>query len=129
MYTKSKIDIPSKARESILDTIENAMLTFWDDYQNEEILNEEIIDLDIRKVFGEYTPSFELKGYLEGQKLFINIAPFFNTRNRHDQTDIDYLVKFINEVNNALEKTINLEQSVDGLICDYFVQSILKKIR
>lgn len=127
IYTKSKIDIPIKAREFILDTIENAMLTFWDDYQNEEILNEEIIDLDVRRVFGEYTPSFELKGYLERQKLFINIAPFFNARNRHDQTDIDYLVKFINEVNNALEKTINLEQSVDGLICDYFVQSILKK--
>lgn len=128
IYAKAKKEIPYEVREYILDTIENVMLKFWDNYQDTDLLDEKIPDLDIRKIFSECTPSFELKSYLEGQKLFISIAPYFNTRNRNDKTDIDYLLQFIKEVNATLEGSINIEQTVDNLICDYFIQSILKKI-
>lgn len=47
-------------------------------------------------------------------------------KDNDDKTDIDYLAQFIEAVESALVKRMNLEQSVDGLICDYFVQSILK---
>lgn len=79
-------------------------------------------------MFSDFTPKFEFKHYLEQQKLFSHIAPYFNTRDANDATDIDYLAKFIHEVSIALGKQLSLEQSVDGLICDYIVQSIQSKM-
>ncbi|HBM3461678.1 TPA: hypothetical protein LWI84_002461 [Listeria innocua] len=54
-------------------------------------------------------------------KLFHHIAPFFNTKNQHDATDIDYLVQFINEVEKSLGRRLCQEQTFDNLVCDYFV--------
>lgn len=127
-YTQQRIDISDEIKIMILDRIQNVTSRFWDDYPNEHVSDNELPSLDIRSVFAEYTPDFELKHYLEGQKLFGHIAPFFNTRNRHDATDVYYLAQFINEASTALGKQFNLEQSVDHLVCDYIVQSIQVKI-
>lgn len=126
-YTQQRIDISDEIKTIIMDKIQNVISKFWDDYQNEHVPDDELPSLDIRSVFAEYTPDFDLKHYLEGQKLFGHIAPFFNTRNRHDATDVDYLAQFVNEASVALGKQFNLEQSVDQLICDYIVQSIQVK--
>lgn len=127
-YTEQRIDISDEIKNMIMDRIQNVISRFWDDYQNEHVSDNELPSLDIRSVFAEYTPDFELKHYLEGQKLFGHIAPFFNTRNRRNATDVAYLGQFIYEASAALGKQFNLEQSVDHLVCDYIVQSIQVKI-
>lgn len=126
-YVELRIDISDEVKKIIMDRIQNVISKYWDDYQNEHVPDDELPNLDIRTVFADYTPSFELKHYLEGQKLFDRIAPFFNTRNRHDLTDVDYLAQFIYTASTALDKQFNLEQSVDQLVCDYIVQSIQVK--
>ena len=78
--------------EMIFDKIENIMLQFWNDYQDREISDDKIISLNIMTIFGQYTPTYEGKSYLENQKLFLDIAPFFNAKDRDDSTDIDYLL-------------------------------------
>lgn len=127
-HSQQRLDIPSEVKQIIIDRIQDVISEYWDDYQNEHLSADELPDLDIRKVFADYTPTFKHKHYLEGQKLFGHIAPFFNTRNRHDATDIDYLARFIHEASAALGKQFNLEQTVDHLVCDYFIQSIQTKI-
>lgn len=127
-YTKMKLDKSSKARNLICERIVNAMSSYWDDYQNEDIPNEKLLDLDIMNIFSDFTPNFANKHYLEDEKLFIYIAPYFNTKDRDDSTDISYLAEFINEINRALNIEFNLEQSVDGLVCDYIIESIKKTV-
>ncbi|WP_277407382.1 hypothetical protein [Lacrimispora xylanisolvens] len=128
-YSRSCSNISNRVQEIICERIQSIVSKYWDDYQNVDISDDELPDLDIRKVFSDFTPDFELKHYLESEKLFRNICPYFNTRDTHDLTDIGYLGRFINETNNALGQQLNLEQTVDGLICDYFVQSIQNKIK
>jgi len=127
-YSRCRLGISDKVRDIISERVHNVVSKYWDDYQNDDIPDDELPDLDIRKVFSDFTPKFKLKHYLEGEKLFIHIAPYFNTRDEQDATDINYLAIFINEVTIALGKQLKLEQTVDGLICDYFVQSIQSKI-
>lgn len=127
-YAQRRLDIPDEVRKIILKRIKDVTSKYWDDYQNENIPDDELPDLDIRTVFADYTPTFEYKGYLEREKLFGHIAPFFNTRNRHDATDIGYLAMFISEASAALDKQLDLDQTVDHLVCDYFVQSIQRKV-
>ncbi|PEM83673.1 hypothetical protein CN639_21495 [Bacillus toyonensis] len=127
-YTKMKSDISSKARNLICERIVNIMSNYWDDYQNEDIPNEKLPDLDIMHIFSDFTPNFENKHYLEDEKLFIHIAPYFNTKDRNDSTDISYLAKFIEEISRALDIKFNLEQSVDGLVCDYIIESIKRTV-
>ncbi len=103
-FTKLRPDIPIEIREMIFDKIENIMLQFWNDYQDREISDDKIISLNIMTIFGQYTPTYEGKSYLENQKLFLDIAPFFNAKDRDDSTDIDYLFKFICSISKSLEK-------------------------
>jgi hypothetical protein len=49
-------------------------------------------------IFGQYTPTYERKSYLENQKLFLDISPFFNAKDRDDSTDIDYLFQTVDKV-------------------------------
>lgn len=85
--------------------------------------------LDIRDVFKEYTPEYEKKHYLEGEKLFIHIAPMFNRKDSLDSTDVDYLLRFIYAAQEALGTSLNLENDVNGVVCDYFVRSVEMKLR
>lgn len=123
-YTQKRKDITGEAREIITKKIETIIKDYWNDYQNKD----ELPNLDIRAVFADYTPKYEYKGYLEGQKLFDYIAPYFNAKDRHDKTDIDYLDRFITEASVALGMEFDLNQSVDGLVCYYFVQSVQMKL-
>lgn len=91
--------------------------------------NYEIINLDIRSVFSCYTPRYELKEYLEGEKLFNYIAPYFNTKEQTSTTDQDYLEKFISAASEALGNEISIKQETDDLVCDYFVKSIDLKLK
>ncbi len=127
-YICYRTDITSEVSSVIQKKIRSTMSNYWDSYQDENIPDGEIPSLDIRQVFYEYTPEYAGKNYLEGQKLFSKIAPFFNTRNRDDASDIDYLAMFINYANDALDVTLDLEQSVDQLICSYIVQSVKVRI-
>lgn len=127
-YSQDHLDISDEVRAIIKKRIIARMSKYWDDYQNENLTEDNLQNLDIRSVFSDFTPNFEYKGYLEGEKLFQRIAPFFNTKNQHDETDIAYLAQFINEAEKALGKRLDLEQSVDSLVCQYFAQSIQLKI-
>ncbi|MGF2054037.1 hypothetical protein [Vagococcus fluvialis] len=127
-YSKNSMNIDKRVKKIILERIEETMLNFWNDYQNERIYDDDLPSLDIRNVFGEYTPEFSLKDYLENQKLFYQVAPFFNVKDRDDATDVDFLIQFILNVEEALGVNLKLNQSVDGVICDYFVKSIERKL-
>ncbi len=127
-YTKNTFKISSEARELILKRIEDTVSDYWDDYQNVEYSDEELPNLDIRRVFRNFTPKYSQKGYLEGEKLFYKITPFFNVEGKGDATDLDYLIMFISKVNNALNIELNLEQSIDGIVCEYFVRSVESSI-
>lgn len=127
-YSQHRLNVKDEVREIIMEKIQTVISKYWDDYQNETISDDELPDLDIRTLFADYTPNFRFNNNLKGEKLFTRIAPFFNTRDRHDATDIDYLARFISEADNVLGHPLDLEQSVDNLICDYFVQSIQTKI-
>lgn len=78
-------------------------------------------------MFRKYTPEFEQKGYVESKSL--HIAPAFNKKDGVSSPDIDYLLRFISAVNAALGVKLNLENNVNGVICDYFVKSVEMKLR
>lgn len=128
-YSKKHLDTLDKVRVIIKERIHTVMSKYWEEYQDENLIIDDLPNLDIRTVFTEFTPEFEYKGYLEGQKLFNHIAPLFNTRNYSDKrTDIGYLNMFVTEASNALGKKLSMGESVEDLVCDYFVQSIQVKI-
>ena len=128
-YSKKHFDTLDKVHVIIKEKIHAVMSKYWDDYQDENLTIDDLPNLDIRIVFKEFTPEFEYKGYLEGEKLFNHIAPYFNTRNYNDnKTDVVYLNMFVNEASNALGKELSMRESVDDLVCDYFVKSIQVKI-
>lgn len=127
-YSKKNLDTLNKVRLLIKEKIHAVMSKYWDDYEDENLTINDLPNLDIRTVFKEFTPEFEHKGYLEGEKLFNHIAPFFNTRNYFDKrTDVGYLNMFVNEASNALGKKLSMGESVEDLVCDYFIQSIQVK--
>ncbi|MGH1296408.1 hypothetical protein [Bacillus pretiosus] len=143
-YTKTSSEISEEARNIICERIVNVMSNYWDNYLDANTPDEELLDLDIRnnfsdsdeelpdldimQIFSDFTPSFDGKDYLEGEKLFTHIAPYFNTKDRNDSTDIYYLAMLINRISSALNVEFNLEQSVDGFVCDYIIQSIEKPV-
>ncbi|OQO71627.1 hypothetical protein BH747_02005 [Enterococcus villorum] len=125
-YVQKKVDIHEETRILIIDKIKNIMSNYWNVYQKGKTTADNLPNLDISEIFKEYTPYYELKDYIEG-KLFEHIAPNFNTSGS-DSTDVDFLFEFFYEVNNVLSKPLSLEQDVDDLICDYFVQSVQESI-
>lgn len=125
-YVKNNVDNSEKAYKIVLSRIENCISEYWEKYQDNTLPDDELPCLDIRTLFLDYTPNYEKKAYIEGQKLFQNIAPYFNVKDHYDATDIDYLGDFIMEINNALDINIDLKNSVDSLICNYIVQSVSK---
>lgn len=127
-YSQNRFDISDEVRTIIKESIITRISKYWDDYQNKSLTEDDLQILDIRSVFSDFTPNFGDKSYLENEKLFDFIAPFFNTKNQHDATDIAYLAQFINEAEKSLGKRLHIEQSVDSLVCEYFVQSIQLKI-
>lgn len=114
----------SVTRKEIKKIISKRLEDFWISYNDETIPDDKVSSLDIRDVFEEYTPKYKLKNYLEGEKLFINIAPTFNMKDGQQSTDVDYLYKFISEGQEVLGRCLRLENDVNGVVCDYFVKSV-----
>lgn len=111
--------------ESVISTRLNEFCNSYNDLNSDDF---DVKSLDCRDVFNDYLPTYELKSYLEGEKLFSNIAPDFNCKDRNDSVDVDYLLKFICRIQNALGQSLNLEGTVDDLICEYVVKSVEKSL-
>lgn len=127
VYTQSRFPEDNSIRKIVEDRITKIMDAFWECYQDPSISAEDFPSLDIRHIFSDFTPKFDQKAYLEGEKLFHYIAPYFNTNVADDRTDIDYLHRFLIAVNDAFKRKMDTEQTVDGFVCDYFIQSIQSK--
>lgn len=127
-YVERKKDISDKVILTIQKKIEDAVREYWKDYSDSSKKKEEISSLDIRQVFSDFTPNYEKKGYIEGEKLFIAIAPYFNSDKWTCKGDTEYLEEFVRSVNAVLDSKIVLETSIDDLICEYFVKSVEKKL-
>lgn len=124
-YSKKNLDDLDKVRVIIKEKIHTVLSKYWDDYQDENLTSSDLPSLDIRTVFKEFTPEFKMKAYLEGEKLFNHIAPYFNTKNNSEnETNEVYLDMFVVEAGSALGKELTMGKSVEDLVCDYFVQSI-----
>lgn len=128
-YVSYRFGIQKNIQEVIKNLISSRLSEFWFAYNDETISDYELPSLDIRDVFKEYTPEYDKKHYLEGEKLFIHIAPMFNRKDSLDSTDVDYLLRFIYSAQEALGTHLNLENDVNGVICDYFVKSVEMKLR
>lgn len=126
-YSQSQINNPFVADNSIynfiIDRIQTVTSQFWDEYQDDSISDDKVVSLDIESVFGDLIPKYEKKTYLHS-KLFSNIAPFFNSKEFDDATDVYYLVRLITEFSSSFDCNLKLENSVDDLICDYFCEAI-----
>ncbi len=127
-YVETKPYIPQKIRDKIKKKISDRLKNFYDDYNNENISDFELPSLDIRDVFKDCTPEYKQKFYFEREKMFTYIAPTFHRKNSKDLSDIDYLLKFILEAQNVLGVDLNIENTADGIICDYFVKSVQVKM-
>lgn len=127
-HIEYRFNIPKEVRTEIQKVIQQRFDDYWIAYNNESADDYDLPSLDVRKVFKEYTPEYKFKHYLEGEKLFGYIAPSFNTKENSNLSDVDYLLKFINQANKALGTELNLESTVDGVVCDYFVKSVEKSL-
>lgn len=123
-YVSNYFRDDSVTRKGIEKIISKRLEDFWISYNDETIPDDKVPSLDIRDVFEEYTPKYKLKNYLEGEKLFINIAPTFNMKDGQQSTDVGYLYNFIYEAQEALGTCLRLENDVNGVVCDYFVKSV-----
>lgn len=127
-YIEHRFIISNEVRTEIQKVIQRRLEKYWESYNNELVDDYDLLSLDVRIVFKEYTPKYELKSYLEGEKLFDYIAPAFNHKEGNDNSDIDYLLQFISYANKALDTELCLENTAEGIICDYFVKSVEKSL-
>ena len=128
-YVSYRFGIQKNVQEVIKNIISSRLSEFWSAYNDETISDYELPSLDIRDVFKEYLPEYDKKHYLEGEKLFIHIAPMFNRKDSLDSTDVDYLLRFVYVAQEALGTSLNLKNDVNGVVCDYFVKSVEVKLR
>ena len=126
-YASGRFFIANDIRDAIKQIISDRAEEFWNAYNDETIDDYAIPSLDVFKVFGKYMLEFEQKGYVESKSL--HIAPAFNKKEGVSSPDIDYLLRFISAVNVALGVELDLENDVNGVVCDYFVKSVEMKLR
>ncbi|WP_159633210.1 hypothetical protein [Erysipelothrix anatis] len=126
-YVSGRTNVSEDVRDTFKQIISRRVEEFWNAYNNESIDDYDIPSLDVYNVFRDYTPEFEQKAYFESKSLII--APAFNKKDDVTSPDIDYLLKFLYAVSEALGVEIDLKNNVDGIICDYFVKSVEMKLR
>lgn len=126
-YASGRFFIANDIRDAIKQIISDRVEEFWNAYNDETIDDYAIPSLDVFKVFGKYMLEFEQKGYVESKSL--HIAPAFNKKEGVSSPDIVYLLRFISAVNVALGVELDLENDVNGVVCDYFVKSVEMKLR
>ncbi|MGJ3587097.1 hypothetical protein ACR9EG_10505 [Lactococcus lactis] len=126
-YSQAQIENPLISEKEvyifIVNKIKEVVSQFWDEYQEDNIPDDEIISLNIRDVFSDLIPDYEDKDYLE-PKIFTKIAPYFNAKESNDDSDVDYLIKLIATFNNSFDNNLRIENTVDVLICDYFCEAV-----
>ncbi|MGL6057364.1 MAG: hypothetical protein ACRC17_03470, partial [Culicoidibacterales bacterium] len=127
-YIENSNDIPSDVIEKIKEIIRETLAEYYRSYNDTSIDDSDLPSLDIRAVFSDYIERFEKNEYIR-EKLFTNIAPAFHKKEGNEVTDIDYLLKFICAANQKLGIELNLETSVHGVICQYFVKSVEKNLQ
>lgn len=128
LYLDGKSDVVPEIKTICKDKIMTAVSQYWDDLIDEEIEDYEIQSLDILTVFEAYTPEYELKHYFENQKLFENIAPFFNKKHSCTTEESVYLPLFVSEVENALNLKLSTNQNENDIVCEYIYLSVLKNV-
>ena len=60
-YSQRRLDISDEVKNIIKERINARISKYWDDYQNENLTEDDLPDLDIRSVFSDFTPKFEYK--------------------------------------------------------------------
>ena len=76
-YSQRRLDISDEVKNIIKERINARISKYWDDYQNENLTEDDLPDLDIRSVFSDFTPKFEYKSYLEAKNYF-NVLRHFS---------------------------------------------------
>lgn len=128
-YASCRFDIPNNIREELILIIQNRVKDYYEAFNNENILHEDLPSLDVRDVFSNYTPDYEQKHYYEGDKLFSRIAPRFNTSDGNVCGRVEMLAEFSYRTSMALGVNLELNNPVDDVICDYFVKSVESKLK
>ncbi|GBG94844.1 hypothetical protein LFYK43_13030 [Ligilactobacillus salitolerans] len=123
-YVNLNNEVSVQVKTVIFERFVEVLTLFWKEYPNDDIPFNDIVSLDIRQIFKSYLPYFEMKQYLEGEKLFIYIAPEFNTPCEDYRTDLDYLGMFITAISDATGESFTYDGNVDDLVCKYFCKSI-----
>lgn len=129
LYLDEKSDGVPEVKTICKDKIITAVSKYWDDLIDEDKEDYEIQSLNILNVFDEYIPEYELKHYFENQKLFENIAPFFNKKHSCTTKESSYLPLFVSEVEKALNLKLNTNQNVNDIVCEYIYLLTLKKYK
>lgn len=127
LYLDEKSDIVPAIKAICKVKIETTISNYWDDLNDENKEDYEIQSLNILTVFEEYTPKYKLKHYLENQKLFDKIAPFFNKKHSFISEESSYLPLFVSEVEKVLNLKLNTNQNVNDIVCEYIYLSVLIK--
>lgn len=130
-YSKKYIDNSDEIYRFINERIFIAISNFWDSYQNENMLDDDLPSLDIMDVFKDCRIGIKEKSYIESEKLFNNIAPYFNTSDSREvgDTDVIYLKKFIEYVKKVLKTNLDVKKPVNDIVCEYFIQLIANKLK
>lgn len=127
-YSKNRFYISEEVQGIIYKKIKETVEQYMDQYANKEINDYELKDweLDVFKVFAEYLPDFCDKTYVHSK--IHHFAPSFNTNEQSNIIDVDYLFRFIYATQEALNDSLNLENTPNGIVCDYICKSIQKTI-
>ncbi|PAF55483.1 hypothetical protein [Mycoplasmopsis agassizii] len=127
-YAKSGLNFSKETRDLVRKEISQAIIKFWETYKK----NNGNLDYSpvpsVETVFKKYIPKQILENYIYHEKLFIRISPGFNSNSDEYRTEVNFLYDFINIVQNVLEKKLNQNQDVDGVICDFYMTAVEKLI-
>lgn len=124
-YSHHRYGEPQNNTVSIIEEVIKAQInTFWEAYQNETISDNCLPSLNVFKVFAKYLPDYDRKCYFEGEKIYNDIAPNFNSDTNKQETDVDYLIKFICVIHEQTEIRLSLKNTPNGIICDYIYQCV-----
>ncbi len=128
-YTEARCNLEKSTRDFILQRLNSSLKKFVDQYKDAKLTDNEIDSIDALHIFEDIFPEMQEKSYFLAEKLPLHIAPYFNAKNASDSTDVDYLIKFICSANNAIGKKLNLEQSVDSLVCQFICESVTQYLK
>lgn len=128
-YTEARCDLEKNTHDFILQKLNSSLKKFVDQYTDSKLADCEIDPIDVLHIFEDIFPEMQEKSYFLTEKLPLHIAPYFNAKNASDNTDVDYLIEFVCWANDAIGKKLNLEQSVDSLVCQFIFESVTQYLK